>query len=116
MTLAIRLRTAGVVHATLFGRVSRSTKRRASGVHVGVSFGKPMSNRRHSGTVKLAAEITGRGVDLVDLETAGAFELARALGGTEILCASVADRLRMATRMWRTEDDRISMGVRFVPH
>ena len=58
----------------------------------------------------LIAEVAGRSVDLVDLEKADGLALAQALGGTEILCDSVATRERMAVRLHRMEDDRRSVA------
>ena len=49
-------------------------------------------------------------VDLVDLEKADGLALAQTLGGTEILCDSVATRERMAVRLHRMEDDRRSVA------
>jgi predicted nucleotidyltransferase len=106
--LAARLRAAGAVYATVFGSVARGQARRDSDIDVAVSFGKPMSSDLRAAMIGIVAEASGRGVDLVDLETAEGLILARALGGTEILCDSVATRRRMAERLLRSEDARRS--------
>ena len=108
--LAARLRAAGAVYATLFGSVSRGTARRDSDIDVAVSFGKPMTSDLRMALTGLIAEVAGRSVDLVDLEKAEGLVLSQALGGTEILCNSVATRERMAVRLHRTEDDRRSVA------
>jgi predicted nucleotidyltransferase len=107
--LAGRLRAAGAVYATLFGSVAAGTARPDSDIDVAVSFGKPMTSDLRMALTGLVAEVAGRSVDLVDLEKADGLVLARALGGTEILCDSVATRQRMAVRLNRAEDDRRSL-------
>jgi hypothetical protein len=82
-----------------------------SDIDVAVSFGKPMSSDLRMAVIGIVADVAGRSVDLIDLESAGGLILARALGGAEILCESVADRQRMLTRVQRSEDDRISAAV-----
>ena len=106
--LAGRLRAAGAVYATLFGSLARGAARPDSDIDVAVSFGKPMTSDLRMAVAGLVAEVAGRPVDLIDLEKAGGTILARALGGTEILCEGVATRQRMAARLHRTEDDRRS--------
>lgn len=108
--LAARLGAAGAVYATLFGSLAKGTARPDSDIDVAVSFGKPMSSDLRAAVTGLVAEVAGRSVDLIDLEKAGGLILARALGGTEILCDSVATRLRMAERLARGEDDRLSVA------
>ena len=97
--LAGRLRAAGAVYATLFGSVSRGTARADSDIDVAVSFGRPMTSDLRMATTGLVAEVAARTVDLIDLEKAEGTILAQALGGTEILCNSVATRQRVATRL-----------------
>jgi predicted nucleotidyltransferase len=109
-TLANRLCAAGAVYATVFGSVARGEDRPDSDIDVAVSFGKPMTSRRKMEVMALVAEVSGRSVDLIDLEKADGLILARALGGREILCDSVATRERMAVRLMRSEDDRISLA------
>lgn len=109
--LATRLRAAGAEYATLFGSVAKSAARSDSDIDVAVSFGKPMSSDLRMAVTGLVAEIAGRSVDLIDLEKAGGLILARALGGTEILCDSVATRQRLATRLQRAEDDIRSAAI-----
>ena len=106
--LAGRLRAAGAVYATLFGSLARGAARPDSDIDVAVSFGKPMTSDLRMAVAGLVAEVAGRPVDLIDLEKAGGTILARALGGTEILCEGVGTRQRMAARLHRTEDDRRS--------
>jgi predicted nucleotidyltransferase len=108
--LAGRLRAAGAVYAALFGSVSRGAARQDSDIDVAVSFGKPMTSDLRMAVTGLVAEVAGRSVDLIDLEKAGGLILSQALGGTEILCDSVATRQRMAVRLHRAEDDRRSVA------
>lgn len=108
--LAGRLRAAGAAYATLFGSIARGTARGDSDIDVAVSFGKPMTADLRMALTGLIAEVAGRSVDLVDLEKADGLALAQALGGTEILCDSVATRERMAVRLHRMEDDRRSVA------
>ena len=109
-TLANRLCGAGAVYATVFGSVARGEERFDSDIDVAVSFGKPMSSNRKMTVMAIIAEVSGRSVDLIDLEKAEGLILAQALGGREILCDSVATRTRMAVRLMRSEDDRISLA------
>ena len=109
--LADRLRAAGAVYATVFGSVARGGARVDSDIDVAVSFGKPMSSDLRMAVIGIIADVAGRSVDLVDLESAGGLILARALGGNEILCDVAATRQRMITRVQRTEDDRISAAI-----
>ena len=44
----------------------------------------------------------------MDLEVADGLVLSRALAGREIVCDAVATRTRMACKLLRAEDDRIS--------
>lgn len=106
--IASRLRAAGARYASLFGSVARSEARADSDIDVAVSFGKPMTGDLRVAVTGLLAEISGRAVDLVDLEKAAGLILERALGGTEILCEDPADRRRMLARLQRSEDDRRS--------
>ncbi len=109
--LASRLRVAGAVYATVFGSVARGEARVDSDIDVAVSFGKPMSSDLRMAVIGIVADVAGRSVDLVDLDSAGGLILARALGGAEILCERVAARQRMITRVQRSEDDRISAAI-----
>jgi len=106
--IAGRLRAAGASYAALFGSLARGAARPDSDIDVAVSFGRPMSADLRMAVIGLVAQVAGRPVDLVDLESASGLVLARALGGREILCDSVATRARMARRLLRTEDDRIA--------
>lgn len=104
--LAGCLRAAGAAYATLFGSLARGVARPESDIDVAVSFGRPMSSDLRMAVTGIVADAAGRSVDLVDLETAGGLILARALGGREIHCDSVATRQRMIARLRRSEDDR----------
>ena len=106
--LAGRLRAAGAAYAVLFGSLARGEARPESDIDVAVSFGKPMSTDLRMAVTGIVADAAGRSVDLVDLETAKGLILARALGGREVLCDSVAARQRMADRLRRSEDDRLN--------
>ena len=109
--LAGRLRAAGAAYVTLFGSLARGEARPDSDADVAVSFGKPMSSDLRMAVTGIVADAAGRSVDLVDLESAQGLILARALGGREILCDSVATRQRMISRMRRSEDDRRSAAM-----
>jgi predicted nucleotidyltransferase len=106
--LASRLRAAGAAYATVFGSVARGQALADSDIDVAVSFGKPMSSGLRMAVIGIVADVCGRSVDLIDLESAGGLILARALGGTEIFCDSVATRQRMISKVQRSEDDRLS--------
>lgn len=109
--LAGRLREAGAVYATVFGSVARGEARADSDIDVAVSFGKPMSPDLRMAAIGIAAAVSGRSVDLIDLESSGGLILARALGGREIYCDDVATRQRMIAKVQRTEDERLSAAM-----
>ena len=109
--LATRLRAAGAVYATVFGSVSRGVARPDSDIDVAVGFGRPMTSDLRMAVTGLVAEVAGRSVDLIDLEKAEGTILAQALGGTEILCDSLATRQRIAARLHRSEDERRSLAI-----
>ncbi len=109
--LASRLRAAGAIYATVFGSVARGQALPDSDIDVAVSFGKPMSADLRMAVIGIVADVSGRSVDLIDLESAGGLIRVRALGGTEILCDSVATRQRMIAKVQRSEDDRLSAAV-----
>jgi predicted nucleotidyltransferase len=104
--LAERLQALGGRYATIFGSVDAGRARADSDIDIGVSFGKPMSSRQREAAIAAVAEVSGRSVDLIDLESAGGLILSRALGGSEILCDGPATRQRMIARLLRAEDDR----------
>jgi predicted nucleotidyltransferase len=109
--LAGLLRAAGAAYATVFGSLARGEARADSDIDVAVSFGRPMSSDLRMALTGIVADAAGRSVDLVDLEAAGGLIFARALGGREILCDSVATRQRMIARVRRSEDDRRSAAL-----
>ncbi|HVC12006.1 MAG TPA: type II toxin-antitoxin system prevent-host-death family antitoxin [Burkholderiales bacterium] len=109
--LAARLRAAGVRYATLFGSLARGAAGRESDIDVAASAGKPMSSDLRAALIGIVADVAGRPVDLIDLETAQGTVLARAMGGTEILCDEIATRQRLITRLLRSEDDRRSAAL-----
>ena len=109
--LASRLRAAGAAYATVFGSLARGEARPDSDIDIAVGFGRPMSSDLRLAVTGIVADAAGRSVDLVDLEAAGGLILARALGGREILCDSVATRQRMIARLRRSEDDRRSAAM-----
>ncbi len=104
--LAARLAAAGAKYAAIFGSVARGEANPDSDLDLALSFGKPMSADLRAAMIGLAADVAGRAVDLVDLETAPPLLLERALRGSEILCDAAATRQRMIRRLIRTEDDR----------
>ena len=106
--VAERLRAAGAAYATIFGSAGRGEARADSDLDVAVSFGRPISADLRMALIGLVAEASGRPVDLVDLEVADGLVLSRALAGREIVCDAVATRTRMARKLLRAEDDRIS--------
>jgi len=109
--LAERLGAAGVRYATLFGSVARGTANRESDIDVAVSFGKPMSSDLRAALIGIVADVAGRAVDLIDLETARGLVLAQAMRGKEILCDEVATRQRLIAHLLRSEDDRRSVAL-----
>lgn len=109
--LAGRLRDAGVSYATVFGSLAEGAARADSDIDVAVSFGKPMSPDLRMAIIGIVAAVSGRSVDLIDLETAGGLILARALGGCEIYCDDVATRQRMIAKVQRSEDERLSASM-----
>jgi len=109
--LASRLRTAGANYATVFGSVALGKARPDSDIDVAVSFGKPMSSDLRMAVIGIVGDACGRGVDLIDLESAAGLIRSRALGGTEILCDSAATRQRMIAMVQRSEDDRLSAAM-----
>jgi predicted nucleotidyltransferase len=109
--LAGRLREAGAVYATVFGSVARGQARADSDIDVAVSFGKPMSSDLRMAVIGIAAAVSGRSADVIDLEAAGGLVLARALGGREIHCDDVATRQRMIAKVRRSEDERLSAAL-----
>ena len=109
--LARRLSDAGAVYATIFGSVARGEARADSDIDVAVSFGQPMSSDLRMAVIGIVAGVSGRSVDLVDLEAAGGLILARSLGGREILCDAVATRQRMIAKVQRSEDERLSAAI-----
>lgn len=109
--LANRLREAGAVYATVFGSVARGEARADSDIDVAVSFGRPMSTDLRAAIIGIIGAVSGRNVDLIDLESAGGLILARALGGREICCADVTTRLRMIAKVQRAEDARLSAAI-----
>lgn len=109
--LASRLRAAGAMYATVFGSVARGQALPDSDIDVAVSFGRPMSSDLRMAVIGIVADVAGRSVDLIDLESAGGLILSRALSGTEILCDGVPTRRRMISKVQRSEDDRLSAAV-----
>ena len=109
--LASRLRAAGATYATVFGSLARGQALPDSDIDVAVSFGKPMGSELRMAVVGIVADVSGRSVDLIDLESADGLIRQRALGGTEILCDSVAIRQRMIAKVQRSEDDRLSAAM-----
>jgi hypothetical protein len=109
--LASRLRAVGARYATVFGSVARGQAQPDSDIDVAVSFGKPMSSDLRMAVLGIVADVSGRSVDLIDLESAGGLIRARALGGAEILCDKPATRQRMIAKVRRAEDDRLSAAI-----
>ena len=109
--LASRLRAAGAIYATVFGSVARGQALPDSDIDVALSFGKPMSSDLRMAVTGIVADVSGRSVDLIDLESAGGLIRARALGGTELFCDSAATRQRMIAKVQRSEDDRLSAAM-----
>ena len=104
--LAAALRAAGVRYATLFGSVARGGADAESDIDVAVSCGKPMNTAQRVALTGTIAEVAGRPVDLIDLETAGGLVFARAMQGRELVCAATGARQRLIGRLLRTDDDR----------
>lgn len=109
--LAERLRAAGVRYAALFGSVARGAARRDSDIDVAVSFGKPISSDLREALIGIVADVSGRVVDLVDLETAQSLVFTRAMRGKEILCDALATRRRLIRRLQRFEDEGRNIAI-----
>ena len=90
--------------------MASGSARKDSDIDVAVSFGRPMSSDLRSAIIGIVADVAGRSVDLIDLESADGLVLSRALGGTEILCDEAATRQHLITRALRAEDDRRSVA------
>ena len=67
-----------------------------------------MSSDLRMAVIGIAAAVSGRSADVIDLEAVGGLVLARALGGREIYCDDVATRQRMIAKVQRSEDERLS--------
>jgi len=109
--LAECLRAAGVRYATLFGSLARGAARRDSDIDIAVSLGKPISSDLREALIGIVADVSGRAVDLVDLESAQALVFTRAMRGKEILCDEVATRQRLIRRLPRFEDEGRNIGI-----
>jgi len=109
--LAGRLREAGAAYVTVFGSVARGEARADSDIDIGVSFDEPMSSDLRMAMIGIIAAVTGRSVDLIDLEAAGGLVLSRALAGREIYCDDVATRQRMIAKLQRAEDEQLSAAL-----
>jgi predicted nucleotidyltransferase len=109
--LAARLRAAGATYAAVFGSVARGEARADSDLDLAVSFGRPMNSDLRMAVTGIAADVAGRSIDLIDLESVDGLILARALGGKEILCDASAIRARMIAKVQRAQDDRISATI-----
>ena len=106
LQLGAALRAAGARYATLFGSVSRGSAGPESDVDVAVSLGRPMTTAQRVDLIGRLAEVAGRAVDLIDLETAGGLVFARAMQGRELLCDAAGTRQRLIARLLRAEEDR----------
>jgi prevent-host-death family protein len=109
--IADRLSGAGARYATLFGSVARGKARFESDIDVAVSFGTPMSSGLREVLVNMIADVAGRPVDLVDLDSANVLVFAQAMRGKEILCDHVRTRQRLIQRLLRSEDERRSIAI-----
>lgn len=109
--LAERLRAAGVRYAALFGSLARGAARRDSDIDIAVSFGKPISSDLREALIGIIADVAGRAVDLVDLESAQGLVFTRAMRGKEILCDEVATRQRLIERLRRFEDENRNIAI-----
>jgi predicted nucleotidyltransferase len=105
-SIASRLRSLGVVYATVFGSVAGGTAGNTSDIDVSVSIGKPLRSGRRMTLISEIAEVSGRSVDLIDLESTGGLIYSRAMQGTEIVCDRVTTRQRLIAKLIRSEDDR----------
>jgi predicted nucleotidyltransferase len=104
--LAAALRAAGARYATLFGSLAHGTASAESDADVSVSLGRPMTTAQRVALIGAIADIAGRPVDLIDLETARGLVFARAMQGRELVCDAPDTRQRLIARLLRTEDDR----------
>lgn len=95
----------------MFGSLARGSARTDSDLDLAVSFGRPMPARLRARIIAIAAESTGRPVDLVDLEIASGPILASAMRGTELVCDSSATRTRLIRRLLRSEGDLRAVAI-----
>ncbi len=89
----------------------RGAARRDSDIDIAVSFGKPISSDLREALIGIVADVAGRAVDLVDLETARGLVFTRGMRGKEILCDEVATRRRLIERLQRFEDENRNIAI-----
>lgn len=70
-----------------------------------------MSSRLRMAVTGVAADVAGRSIDVIDLESAGGLILVRALAGRAILCSAPAMRHRMIAKVVCAQDDCISAAM-----
>lgn len=109
--LGAGMRAAGVQYATVFGSVARGQARPGSDIDLAVFMGAPLTTSARIGIVDEASRITGRSVDLVDLDKARGLIRVRALRGVEIACKDVSTRSAMILRGFRAADDIRAMRI-----
>jgi predicted nucleotidyltransferase len=105
-SLANRLRSLGVVYATVFGSVAMGQAKFGSDIDVAISTGcalRPALRRKLQAEI---AEASGRAVDLIDLESSGGLIFTRAMKGVEIVCDRISTRQRLVSKLIRAQDDR----------
>ncbi len=105
-SLAHRLRTMGVVYATVFGSVANGAATIGSDIDVSVSVGVSLRPAMRRSLLAEIAEIYGRAVDLIDLESSHGLIFARAMQGVEIVCDRTSTRQRLVSKLIRAQDDR----------
>lgn len=95
-----------VVLAIAFGSVSGGTSRVDSDFDLAVLTNTPLAAGRRQDLIRLAADITGRPVDLVDLRTAGVPVLRSALReGRRLVCRDRRAWEQLVSRMLADTED-----------
>lgn len=105
-SLAHRLRSLGVVYATVFGSVANGAAALGSDIDASVSVGVPLRSALRRVLLAEIAEASGRTVDLIDLESSGGLIFARAMQGVEIVCDRTATLQRLVSKLIPAQDDR----------
>ena len=92
--------------ALLFGSVAKGKARPESDVDIAISKGRPLDMEERKATIIALADITGRPVDLIDLEDARGLILKKSLTeGIPLIPSDPATLERLLKRMVYDEED-----------